>query len=122
MRGSALIASWLLQLPLYVLMLLIVGNLFWMLLSISAKDSPFTVANARRLGWTGGLLLAFEPVAYLLQWIGNRWFPLQIGENLWMTSNQSYGGLFIVCGLGVLAVSMVFRYGVELQRQSDETL
>ena len=94
-----------------------------LILVINRGETPFTLDNARRLQVIGWLLFAFEP----LQWLITRLFWAvasgRVDEDgvveYYFNSN---GGMILMVGLAVLAVSYVFRYGVELQRLSDETL
>lgn len=115
-------ASQLLRIPHYVLLILTVVNALMLLHSIAASDSPFTVQNARRLNRIGWLLIAFEPVSFLVQTVTNRYFPIRLSGGITMTTHQTYGGIFMISGFAVLAVSVVFHYGIELQALSDETL
>ena len=106
---------------LYALALLIMANALGMLMSVIRQASPFTEKNVRRLRVVGWGLIVFEPLQYLISLA----FPLHFdvhGETFSLSSVSSFGGLFIVAGIAVLCVAMVFRYGVELQTQADETL
>ena len=47
---------------------------------------------------------------------------ISLGSGLWMTSTHTYGGAFLVCGFVILTVATIFRYGMDLQQLSDETL
>lgn len=115
-------ASFLLSMPATVLAVLTVFHALMLLRSVVKSESPFTLRNIRHLQWIGWLFVLFEPADYLCQAISNRFFPISLGNGLWMASSQTYGGVFLVCGFVILTVSTIFRYGMELQQLSDETL
>lgn len=115
-------AAQLLSIPYYVILILTVIKALMLLRSIASEESPFTAQNARRLNTIGWLLVAFEPVDQIVQAVTNRFFPLQLGGGIHMTTQHSYGGIFMISGFAVLAVSAIFHYGIELQTLSDETL
>lgn len=121
-RGTEFSAAQLLSLPYYALLILTVVKALTLLHSIASGASPFTARNARRLNTIGWLLVAFEPVDQIVQAVTNRFFPLQLGGGIHMTTQHSYGGIFMISGFAVLAVSAIFHYGIELQTLSDETL
>ena len=112
----------LLTLPLTVLVALALYHGIAMLRSIARNKTPFTQRNVTHLQWVGWILIVFEPVSYFKQLIQNRFFPIQFSDGSFVTSVSSFGNVFFVCGLAVLAVVTVFRYGMELQQLSDETL
>lgn len=112
-----------------VLTLLIMGNALLMLIGVLKDDSPFTMKNVRRLRWMGWALIAFEPLQRIIQIVQEQAMRAVLyaqaadGESIAMTvTRSSLGGLLVIVGLAVLCISMVFRYGVELQVQADETL
>lgn len=115
-------ASFLHSGPFTVLAALSIFHALMLLHSVSKSDSPFTVQNVRHLQWIGWLFVAYEPVFYLCQALSNRFFPISLGNGIWMTTTETYGGVFLICGFVVLTVSTIFRYGMELQQLSDETL
>ena len=90
---------------------------------IRRDQTPFAMSNVRRLRVIGWMLVAFEPV----QWLTTRLFwavasgRVESGETVVYYFNSTAGMVMIV-GLAVLAISLVFQYGVELQKLSDETL
>ncbi len=94
-----------------------------LVLSLRKGASPFTIRNADRLRVIGWLLIAYELVITLISRLsGGQTFEAAEGAAVRVQSHTSLGGLLIVVGLAVLAISWVFRYGVELQQLSDETL
>lgn len=115
-------ASLLLSLPAIILTVCGVFHAFMLLLSMRKGDSPFIAPNIRHLDWIGWLFVAYEPVNYICQTISNRFFPVVLPNGITMTTTYTYGGLFLVCGCVLLTLSTVFRYGMELQKLSDETL
>lgn len=104
-----------------VLTLLVMGNACRMLLGIAKDASPFTAQNVRRLRFIGWGLVIFEPLQYLVNAVNPAHFNIG-GQEYTVSTVSSFGGLFFIAGIAVLCVSMIFRYGVELQTQADETL
>ena len=94
-----------------------------LLQSIRKGSSPFTMANVRRLRAIGWMLILFE----VLQHVTTRLFwavasgRVEDGEKV-VYYFSSTAGMVAIVGLAVLAISVVFQYGVELQQLSDETL
>ncbi len=94
-----------------------------LLQSIQKGRTPFTMANVRRLRRIGWMLVAFE----VLQHVTTRLFwaaasgRVEDGEKV-VYYFSSTAGMVMIVGLAVLAISVVFQYGVELQSLSDETL
>lgn len=94
-----------------------------LLQSIRRGSTPFTMVNVRRLRQIGWMLVAFE----LLQHLTTRLFwaaasgRIEEGEKV-VYYFSSTAGMVLIVGLAVLAISLVFQYGVELQQLSDETL
>jgi hypothetical protein len=84
------------------------------------KKSPFVRENVKRLKIVSALLIAVEPVQFLFQWISNTVRPAVNGQKEVMVT--SFGGIIFVLGLAVFCLALVFEYGIELQKQSDETL
>lgn len=59
----------------------------------------------------------------IMQFIINKTILLTSSDNgVVVTTFTSFGGMIFITGLAALGLTMVFRYGVELQRQADETL
>ena len=94
-----------------------------LLQSIQKGTTPFTMVNARRLRRIGWMLVLFE----VLQHVTTRLFwsvssgMVEDGETV-VYYYSSTAGMVAIVGLAVLAISVVFQYGVELQQLSDETL
>ncbi len=110
------------NLLLALIIILIMTNVILLLHSISHDETPFTVKNVNKLKWISIFLIAFEPISILMQFIINKVVLLSASENSISTSITSLGGMVFITGLAVLGLTMVFRYGVELQQQADETL
>ena len=115
-------ANLLFSLPALIFTVCGVFHAFMLLLSMKKGDSPFIAPNIRHLNWIGWLFVAYEPANYICQAISNRFFPVVLQNGITMTTTYTYGGLFLVCGCVLLTLSTVFRYGMELQQLSDETL
>lgn len=114
--------SLILSLPPLILTVLTILHAVFLLQGILRNESPFTATTTRHLQWIGWLFIAYEPLSYLSQVVFNRHFPLTLDNGIHMTFSHTYGGIFLVCGFVVLSVSTVFRYGMELQQLSDETI
>lgn len=93
-----------------------------LLRSVAKEETPFLGKNVRHLQRIGWAFVAYEPICYLSQVIANRYFPILLWDGIHMTTFETYGGVFLICGFVILAVSTIFRYGMELQQLSDETL
>ena len=120
---SSLAVMWgsLTNVLLTALVLVIIVLAFRMLWCITRDMTPFSHANVRRLRVIGWLLLAFEPLQQLLSWIAVRMYN-NTADGVRTVTHTSLGGVLLSVGLAVLCISVVFAYGCELQRQSDETL
>lgn len=112
----------LLSLPMTLFVVLTLIHSLLMLRSVVREESPFHDKNIRHLQGIGILFVGFELIAWLTQELSNHFFPITFEDGTYMTVSSSYGGVFLVSGLVILVVSDIFRYGVELQKLSDETL
>lgn len=127
LRGESLVSvgMMIMSIFLYIVMLLTVIFAVQMLGSLRKTETPFCEVNVRRLLRMGWLLTAFEPVNAVVQRLCLRLFPLKLPDGIAVTTTVSYGGyggIFLLTGLVLLTTAAVFRYGIELQRLSDETL
>ena len=124
LRGESLVSvgMMIMSIFLYIVMLLTVISAVQMLGSLRKSETPFCEANVRRLLRMGWLLTAFEPVNAIVQRLCLWLFPLKLLNGIAVTTTVSYGGVFLLTGLVLLTTAAVFRYGIELQRLSDETL
>ncbi|WP_017414018.1 DUF2975 domain-containing protein [Clostridium tunisiense] len=104
---------------LIIAILAVVSNL---LKSIEKDYSPFNISNVKKLKVLSGLLLAFEPVHLISTKVVQSIRPLILEGGTRVTSFISFGGVFFAVGLVVFCIALIFEYGIELQKQSDETL
>ena len=113
--SAALMTAW------GILILVLTLRIVW---SLRGAQSPFTVENAKRLRVIGCLLIAYELIMAALARLPAQGMSIAAadGSTVQVSTHNSMGGILIVVGLAVLAISMVFQYGVELQQLSDETL
>ena len=114
--------SYLRSLPMVSLVFLCSIHALLLLRNVAKSESPFPKKNILHLKWIGWLFVVFEPVSYLCQAISNKISPIPLGNGFHMTTTQSYGGIFLICGFVILTVSTIYCYGIELQQLSDETL
>ena len=99
--------------------------------SISDDRTPFTIKNANRLLWLALIMLLYDLLGELLNIVDTQ-FLLQIGDSSIMVGTfvrdySSNAGTTIdifplVIAAVFFALSYVFKYGVLLQQESDETL
>lgn len=115
-------ASFLLSGPTALFAGLCIYHALLLLRTVAKSESPFLPRTVRHLAWIGWLFVAYEPAAFLCQVITNRFFPITFGNGIRMTTTSSYGGVFLICGFVILTVATIFRYGMELQQLSDETI
>lgn len=114
--------SYLRSLPMLIFVFLCNFHALLLLRNVAKNESPFFAKNILHLKWIGWLFVAFEPVNHLCQVFFNTHFPVSLGNGFHMTTTHTYGGIFLICGFVILTISTVFRYGIELQQLSDETL
>ncbi|MGN1416088.1 MAG: DUF2975 domain-containing protein [Oscillospiraceae bacterium] len=86
-----------------------------LLKSMKTDESPFTEINGIRIR-NMGLALIFEELMETAVAIGS---SIADGESYISGMPMGFG---IMAGLILYCVSLVFRYGCELQQESDETL
>lgn len=122
LSSTASVLQLITNLLLLLISVIIMVNVILLLHNISSGETPFTVKNVSKLKWISIFLIAFEPISMLMQFIINKTILLTSSENVVATTFTSFGGMIFVTGLAALGLTMVFRYGVELQRQADETL
>lgn len=103
-----------------ILGILIVVSL--LLKSVEREYTPFNSNNVKKLKILSGLLIMFEPVHFISGKVVNMIHPviLKTGEKI--TTVVSFGGVIFALGLVVFCIALIFEYGIELQKQSDETL
>lgn len=80
-----------------------------LLLSIRRDESPFTEKNGKLIRTIGIAFMLMEPVQIILDLLKSGVFT--IGS-----------GITFSAGIVMYCISLVFRYGCELQQESDETI
>lgn len=96
--------------------------------STRTAETPFLMKNVKLLRAIAALLVFFEPFMYFTQWLYDRSQSMIIDEgngmltSVFYETHISYGGFILTAGLVVYCVSVVFEYGISLQKQADETL
>lgn len=103
------IISGLLAFPLVILWFAIIIMSIRMLLNIRKSTTPFTEQNGKSLRNIGVSMMIAEPL-YLLSMLLDGYL------------NHNFCGVIFIVGTLLFCFSSVFRYGVKLQQESDETL
>ncbi len=98
-----------------VLAVILIVNAFRLLGSLRKDETPFTEANGRYIRNISFVLIAIEPITILCNIISNA-----LAENISVV--MSFGGMMLAAGFVMYCISLAFRYGCELQQESDETL
>lgn len=80
-----------------------------LLMSIRKDESPFTENNGKKIRTIGISLMLIEPVDIILTLVQSG--SLSVGS-----------GITFSAGIVMYCISLVFRYGCELQQESDETI
>lgn len=80
-----------------------------LLMSIRRDESPFTEKNGKLIRTIGIAFMLIEPVQIVLEFLKSGIFT--IGS-----------GITFSAGIVMYCISLVFRYGCELQQESDETI
>lgn len=88
---------------------------FKLLKSLKTDETPFTEANGRHIRNLAFLLICIDPVNFIFALISNFFSGQGFSDN-------SVNGTVLAAGLVLYCISLVFRYGCELQQESDETL
>lgn len=107
---------------------LIFGNFLG---DISEERTPFTMKNSKRLKWLGFILLLYSVLEEALAFTASQFGITLASSSIYMESfarNHLPGAgttldLFpLLMSAMFFALSYVFKYGVLLQQESDETL
>ena len=93
-----------------------------LLFSIRKEETPFHLKNVRRLKVIAILLMSLEPYHFISEWISNHFYPMVLSDHTAVSVHASWGGSILVAGVVVYCISLVFEYGISLQKQVDETL
>ena len=88
-----------------------------LLLSVKKDETPFNLKNVRLLKSIAILLMVLEP----LEVIASR-IPTVLSDNTVAVMTYFPSGSIFVAGIVVYCISLVFKYGITLQKQFDETL
>ncbi len=97
------------------LAVMLIFTAFRLLGSLRKEETPFTEVNGKRIRNMSFVLIAIEPVTILFNIISNA-----LNKEVFVV--QSFGGMMLAAGFVMYCISLVFRYGCELQQESDETL
>ena len=99
----------------------------FLLMSITKDETPFKLRNVKLLKSIAIILMAFEPLQVIAEMI-----PLAlVGGSIVMDDGTTLqpvlsayfpSGVIFVVGIVVYCVALVFKHGISLQKQSDETL
>jgi len=89
--------------------------------SMKSDETPFNRKNVKRLKAMAILLVIYEPYLYLYTFILGKLHPIVIGD-FTVEPRSTLSGMFVIAGIVVYCVALVFEYGISLQRQFDETL
>lgn len=101
--------SILLSFPCVILWFAIIIMSIRMLLNIRKNELPFTEQNGKSLRNIGVFMMLIEPM-HIISMISNGYY------------NSDFAGVIFIVGTLLFCFSSVFRYGVQLQQESDETL
>lgn len=90
-----------------------------LLRSVWTEESPFQMANVRRLKLLALALLLFGPICEFACWL-----QLRVTGDTFFILEDLGDALFLCYPMAVIAyiLALVFQYGVVLQTQADETL
>ena len=88
-----------------------------LLLSVKKDETPFNLKNVKLLKSIAILLMTVEP----LEFIASR-IPIALGDGTVIMSTYLPSGFILAAGIVVYCVALVFKYGITLQKQFDETL
>lgn len=92
-----------------------------MLAQIRNGKTPFSKSNIKKLNSIGLTIILLEPVQFIVQILLNNYRPLnEVGMKV--EYRFFSGGIFIALGLVIFCLAYIFKYGMELQKLSDETL
>lgn len=91
------------------IMIIAIVSCLRLLMSIRTDKSPFTERNGGKIRTIGIAFMLLEPVQITLMLVQSGEFS--VGS-----------GIMFSAGIVMYCISLVFRYGCELQQESDETL
>lgn len=79
--------------------------------SLEKNNTPFVLENVKKFKLMAVLMLVIEPIQMVLLLIENHSLQLSLSD-----------GLVFISGIILLAISVIFEYGISLQQDIDETL
>ncbi len=91
------------------IMIIAIVSCLRLLMSIRRDESPFTERNGGKIRTIGIAFMLLEPVQITLMLVQSGEFS--VGS-----------GIMFSAGIVMYCISLVFRYGCELQQETDETL
>ena len=89
------------------------------------QGMPFAIDNARRLKWIGWLLLGIGIVKPLLNYLTGHWILSAVtvqGPVLSPWISLSFTGTCVLAACFSLILSVIFRHGVELEKEHSLTV
>ncbi len=97
-----------------ILIIAIVIMVFRVMNRLCTGESPFTLSNCRRIRNLSILMLTVGAIEFLSS-VTVSFFEGYAGTSF-------FSGTTFITGTVMYCISLVFRYGCELQQESDETL
>jgi len=119
-----LFASFLLVLLVLVAIALRLVQHFKGLMAAIMDGRPFSAESTSKVRRIGVLVIVYgfvTPIASMIP-VLFMMHAMQLPDGIQISPQYNINGLAIVAGLLILLLSLVFDYGAQLQRQSDETL
>ena len=108
------------------MVLMAMGISIYMLVAVKKGDTPFSTKFVTSLKALALLLIVYEPFVFIAQYLTRTRYPIFVGyiegEHIMITNHPTFVGLIMAVGLVVYCVSHIFKYGISLQNQVDETL
>ena len=93
-----------------------------LLYTLRRDETPFHKKNVTRLKVIAVLLMILEPYLLLAQWVMHTYYPVILSDGSRIETHSTMGGTILAAGIVVYCISLVFDYGISLQKQVDETL
>ena len=91
--------------------------------SSMVDSSPFIPANVNRIRWVAALLIIISILAQLIQaQLGRMMLTTVASSGLELSPRFNFDLGMIVIGLIIFSLAEVFRYGLELQTETDLTV
>jgi amino acid transporter len=97
-----------------------------LLLAVKKDETPFNIKNVKLLKSIAILLMSYEPLQMIAERIPLFGSSIVLDDGtaiaLAAASNYFPSGVILAVGIVVYCVALIFKYGISLQKQSDETL